>query len=468
MDHTEYLIHKRNLLVCKYCWSFVAVAMLAGLFVGKDPAALLPHPIMLPLALGLIITVFIFKRVFIIPTMYATVCLIYLYFFLLIVGSPQQVNFLFMWLGLVICAIYQSYIIIVLSGTFSLLISLYAFIIKHDIIFPQVPYSHLVYIILFATFLALFLLALTRFTRSLWLKAEKSQIKLNSILENVDIATWTFNVKTREFELSSGLERITGIPTELVNNDEESWREFTHPEDIKLVEAALYQSNQGIPVTVEFRIICKDGSVRWLQSRIFPLLDQEGSIKQSAGVMIDITDRKNMEAKIEHLAYHDSLTGLPNRTYLEKSFHFILQQAWQSGKNFAVLFIDLNGFKFVNDNMGHQAGDKLLRMIAARLKESVRDQDLLARVGGDEFIVVLQGGNRSEFVAIAERIVNRFNDPFSLDGHLVPITLSLGISIYPEHGTTLAELLEKSDQAMYAAKEQGDNQIQLYDAGLSS
>lgn len=468
MDYTTDLVHKRNLLVCKFAWGFVAVAMLAGLYVGKSLADLLRHPIMLALCVGIVLTAFIFKKILIIPTMYANICLIYIYFFLLIMGSPLLVNFLFMWLGLAISAMYQSYFIIILSGFFSVMISLYAFIIKHDIIFPQVPYSHLVYIILFAIFLTLFLLALTRFTRNLWLKAENNQTKLNSILENVDIAIWTFNRKTREFELSSGLQRITGIPTELINQHQDSWRKYTHPEDIRLVESALNLAYQGIPATADFRIICSDGSLRWLQSRIFPLLDKEGKVKQSAGVMIDITDRKEMEERIEHLAYHDSLTGLPNRAYLEKSFDYLLQQAWQSGQRLAVLFIDLNGFKFVNDNLGHQAGDRLLKMIAARMKESVRDRDLLARVGGDEFIVVLRGGNHQEFTGVAERIVNRFNDPFSLEGHLVPITLSLGISVYPEHGSTLDELLEKSDHAMYVAKQRGDNQIQLFDTDMSN
>jgi len=468
MDQTTYLVHKRNLLVCKLSWGFLAVALIAGLHMGKDLAALLVHPIMFAVVLGLILTAFVAKKVFTIPVMYGYICLIYLYFFLLITGSPLLGNFLFMWLGLVFSAIYQSYIIIVLSGTFSLLISFYAFFIKHDIIFPQVPYSHFVYIILFNIFLTLILLAMTRFIRNLWLKAQKSQIQLNNILENVDIATWTYDVKTGEFELSSSLQRVTGVPTELVNQDENSWRKFTHPEDIKLIEAALHQTNKGIPATADFRIIGKDGSIRWMQSRIFPLVDKEGKITQSAGVIIDITDHKHMEEKIEHLAYHDSLTGLPNRAYLEISSHYILQEAKQTDSKVAVLFMDLNRFKSVNDSLGHQAGDKLLRMIAARLKEAVRDRDLLARVGGDEFVVVLQGSNRQEFLAIAERLVNRFNDPFSIDGQLIPIALSLGVSIYPDHGTTLDDLLNKADQAMYAAKQLGDNQIVLFGTQPSS
>lgn len=467
MDNATLLIHKRNLLVCKLSWGFIAAAVITGLYIRRDLADVLDHPVNFALVLGVILTIFVIKRVLVVPVMYGYICLIYLYFFLLLVESPELVNFLFMWLGLVFSAMYQSYIIIILSSVFSLLISIYAFFLKHDIIFAHIPYSDFNYILMFNLFLTLMLLAFTHFTRTLWLRAEKSQRQLNTILENVDIATWTFNVKTREFELSSGLQRITGIPAEEVRKNKESWREYAHPDDIKLMEEALNQSYHGIAATAEFRVKSRDGSIRWLQGRVFPLLDEKGKIEQAAGVMIDITDRKQMEVQIEHLAYHDSLTGLPNRAYLEKSAAYMLQQARQENSKVAVLFIDLNGFKFVNDSMGHQAGDKLLRMIAARLKESVRDQDLLARVGGDEFVIVLQGSNLQEYLAIAERLVSRFDDPFSLEGQLVMITLSLGISIFPDHGTTLEELLAKADQAMYAAKDRGDNKTQLFDDGLS-
>lgn len=113
--------------------------------------------------------------------------------------------------------------------------------------------------------------------------------------------------------------------------------------------------------------------------------------------------------------------------------------------------------------MGHLAGDELLKMIARRLKESIRDQDLLARIGGDEFVVLLQEGNEKELTPIAERVANCVKEPFSLDGQLISISLSLGISIYPDHGGDMDTLLTKADRAMYAAKQRGNNQIELFD-----
>lgn len=452
MNRLTQLIHHRNVLVCKFSWGFVAAAMMAGLFIRRDPIALLGHPILIALAMGAVLTFFVWRKIWVIPTMYAYIGLIYLYFFLLLVGSPMLANFLFMWLGLVISAIYQNYFLIIMSGLFSLLISLYAFLIKYEAIFPGVPHSHLVYILLFNVFLTVFLLALTNFTRNLWLKAERSQTYLNNILENVDIATWSIDADTYTMEVSSGLEQITGIPAEVINQNPRSWQEFVFPEDLEVVEKGIRQAFAGLTGAAEFRVLSTNGSVRWLQGRVFPLKDEHGRVKQSAGVLIDITNRKQMEKQIEHMAYHDALTGLPNRVFFEKYFAYVLQQAQSRGIALGVLYLDVNGFKAINDNFGHSAGDQILCLIADRLREAVRDTDLVARVGGDEFVVILQDHKPPELMVIAERIMSRFESPFALSEQQVQVGLSMGISIYPDHGTDLDTLLKKADQAMYRAK----------------
>lgn len=462
MDRQTHLIHRRNVLIAQFSWGFVGAALLAGVLIRKDPMALWGHPAMIALAIGVPFTYLIGKKIWVVPTMYIFIGLIYLYFFLLLTGSPMLINFMFMWLGLPISSIYQNYFLIVISGCFSLLISGYAFFYKHQAVFGQVPESHFIYIVLFDLFLTLFLLALTRFTRTLWMRSERSRIHLNNILDNVDIATWSFNSGTKQMDISSGLERISGIPVDIIKRGPDAWQEIVPPEDLSVLKQAVRDGYKGLTGTIEFRVLCTDGSYRWLQGRFFPLYEEQQITPASAGVMFDITDRKQMEQRIEYLAYHDTLTGLPNRAYFDKHFALLLSQAQQQDFTAGIMYIDLNGFKEVNDSLGHSAGDELLQMIAGRLKEAVRDTDLLARIGGDEFVIVLKNRSQEEIVAIAERVRDRFQPPFALSGQRIPIGLSLGICFYPQDGSDRETLLNHADQAMYQAKQRGNNQIQIY------
>lgn len=462
MDKATQLIHWRNIIVNRFTWGFVAVAIIAGLYTGR-PANLLEHPIMLALLMAVVLTFLIKKKIAVIPTMYAYICLIYLYFFLLLVGSPLLANFLFMWLGLVISAIYHNYVVIILSGFFSILITLYAFLVQHDAIFPQVPGRHLVYFILFGIFMTLFLIDLTRFTRNLWLKAERNELHLHTILENVDIATLSLDAGTGQLELSSGLEKITGIKAHVINENPLAWLNCIHPDDINEVENVLSDAAAGETKNAEFRILCADGQIRWLQGRVFKLSGEQGQVLYNACVLIDITDRKEMETQIEYLAYHDPLTGLPNRAYLQRYAETTFQSGKEEMNSLAVLYIDLNGFKTVNDSLGHKRGDQLLQMIAGRLENAVEGRGLLVRLGGDEFVIVAQDFSREECLSMAGQLIQQFKIPFSLADHPVIINLSMGVSYYPDHGADMETLLDKADKAMYQVKPFGSSRIKVYE-----
>jgi len=185
-------------------------------------------------------------------------------------------------------------------------------------------------------------------------------------------------------------------------------------------------------------------------------------------VFHDISARKSAESQIEHLAFHDLLTGLPNRRLAEDRLQQAAAQADRAGGRAALLILDLDAFKTINETLGHGAGDTLIRALAARLRDSLREIDTLSRSGGDEFLIVLTNLRGSEIVStIADKILTRIAEPVEIDGHSLHTTASLGIAIYPDDGEDFATLLKKADTAMYQAKEEGRNGWRFFDERMN-
>ena len=196
--------------------------------------------------------------------------------------------------------------------------------------------------------------------------------------------------------------------------------------------------------------------------------DETGKVVNYVGVFADISQLRRSETELDHLAHHDHLTGLPNRLLLNARLDHAIQRAHRSGTTLAILFLDLDRFKTVNDSLGHPLGDKLLKLVAALLSACVRSEDTVARLGGDEFVVVLEEiRNRSDASEVAEKILNTLNKRVDLDGQAVFISASIGISIYPVDGRDGTTLLQNADAAMYQSKEEGRNTIRLYNAELT-
>ncbi|HXG59291.1 MAG TPA: EAL domain-containing protein [Thermoanaerobaculia bacterium] len=186
-------------------------------------------------------------------------------------------------------------------------------------------------------------------------------------------------------------------------------------------------------------------------------------------VVRDITERTYAEEQIKHLAYHDALTGLPNRLLFKDRLTVALSHAQRSSTRLAVLFLDLDRFKVINDSLGHNVGDQLLQAVATRIAGCVRDSDTLARLGGDEFTLLLPSMAKSEDVApVAQKILEAVRYPFVIDGRDFFITTSIGISVYPEDGTDAETLIKNADTAMYQAKEQGRDNYQLFNAAVKA
>jgi diguanylate cyclase (GGDEF)-like protein len=202
----------------------------------------------------------------------------------------------------------------------------------------------------------------------------------------------------------------------------------------------------------------------WAEINATPLRDADGTITGYHGITREITDRKRSQEQIYQLAFYDALTTLPNRRLLLDRFRQALVQAKRFQRSLAIMYLDIDNFKRVNDSLGHDIGDELLKIVAGRLQACVRIMDTVCRQGGDEFIVVLSEITHPRDAAVvADKIIKAINKPVSLQGHDLCITISIGIAIYPVNGTDDArELMKKADIAMYEVKNKDKNGYALY------
>lgn len=213
----------------------------------------------------------------------------------------------------------------------------------------------------------------------------------------------------------------------------------------------------------ERAIRCKDGSVRTWHFSAAPVGRLPDGRRYVVSMAQDVTEGKVAQEKIEFLAYHDALTNLPNRLLAKDHLQQAILDAERERSKVALLFVDLDKFKTINDSLGHLVGDELLKGVSARLRECLRDSDTLSRQGGDEFLIILKGIRDSESITVVtEKILERLAQPFLIEQHELAISLSIGIAVYPDDGADFETLLKKSDTAMYQAKESGRNTYRFH------
>ena len=229
------------------------------------------------------------------------------------------------------------------------------------------------------------------------------------------------------------------------------------PEDIEhITQEVISTIAQSGKWTGEVRMLHKNGNIGWIESMCVPILDDNNEMIGALGINRDITDRIKEAQRLNSLAYYDQLTEIPNRyLLLERVSHLIIQSE-RHEKNFTLLYIDLDEFKIINDTKGHAFGDKLLRQAATRVSKIIRHVDTIARIGGDEFVLLLEDtSHKDDISAIAKSIIDILSKVFLIDEEEVIIGCSIGISIYPDDGTTVDALLATADKAMYKAKNMG-------------
>jgi diguanylate cyclase (GGDEF)-like protein/PAS domain S-box-containing protein len=207
----------------------------------------------------------------------------------------------------------------------------------------------------------------------------------------------------------------------------------------------------------------KDGGIFLEQMTINKIPDLTGKSFRYAALFHDITELRRKEEYIKHLAFHDPLTDLPNRSLLMERLGRQIAMSEREQRGLAVMFLDLDRFKFVNDDLGHEIGDDLLKAVAHKLQALVRHADTVARLGGDEFVILLDNpANEHEIAEIANRIIATINEPIEFRGKVAQVGTSIGIALYPNNGRTAAQLIKSADTAMYVAKGAGKNTYRFF------
>jgi diguanylate cyclase (GGDEF)-like protein/PAS domain S-box-containing protein len=215
-------------------------------------------------------------------------------------------------------------------------------------------------------------------------------------------------------------------------------------------------------------IIGEDGAVRWISTTKAPTFDAEGNVTGLVGISRDVTERRALEEQLTHQAFHDALTGLPNRMLFADRLQHSLVRSAREADPLAVLFVDLDGFKIVNDSLGHEAGDALLLTVVERLRSCVRGGDTVARLGGDEFIILLDPAEPEQAVETAKRIAARLAVPIQLSDRPIVVTASIGIACKSSPLDRAEDLLKSADIAMYIAKQRGKSQFAIFDSTMQT
>lgn len=229
-------------------------------------------------------------------------------------------------------------------------------------------------------------------------------------------------------------------------------------ESISRLYTATQRADRG-----ERRIICKDGSTRMWHISAAPVGLLADGRRYVVSMALDVTEQKLAQAQIEFLAYHDALTQLPNRLLAKDRMELAILAADRTQSKAALLFLDLDNFKTINDSLGHVVGDSLLKQVALRLRGCVRDTDILSRQGGDEFLIVLGGiADSDAIMVVAEKILDSLTLPFEIEPHELSTSMSIGVAVYPDDGSDFDTLLKKADTAMYQAKESGRNTYRFH------
>lgn len=307
----------------------------------------------------------------------------------------------------------------------------------------------------------------------------KSRLRLLNAKNIADISDWEYDIENDSIYWSPELFQLLEIdPNKLIQSHEDILN-YIYEEDVPAVASSiqsLFSHHKGYDV--EYRVITENKKLVYVQERTRVIHDAGGYPVCFSGTIQDVTKRKMAEEEIHYLAYYDILTGLANRALFTEHLRTGIERAKRNSTSLAVLFLDLDNFKRINDSLGHDAGDQLLREVSLRLQQCLREYDVIsreafaditpiARFGGDEFIILLEDVTIANATHTAQRLLEVLTPNVKIDYHEVPLSASIGIAIYPDNGLDESNLLKNADTAMFRAKELGKNNFRFYDKSMN-
>jgi diguanylate cyclase (GGDEF)-like protein/PAS domain S-box-containing protein len=296
---------------------------------------------------------------------------------------------------------------------------------------------------------------------------KESEKLLSDILENVTAYIYMKDAQGRYLFANRLLrERFAAPMEEIVGYDDNKFFDADTAANMRKNDLRVLQNGMMLQAE-ETNLNILTGVTHVFMTVKLPLRREDGSIYALCGISTDITERKDIEEHMQHMAQYDSLTHLPNRALFNDRLQQAIAAAQRNKAHLALMFIDLDKFKPVNDTYGHGVGDLLLKDVALRIQNCLRESDTAARIGGDEFVILLPTiGTQQDASKVGEKILHALNQPFELVGHNLQISSSIGVAVYPKHGVDEKLLVKSADIAMYHAKKNGRNNVKMFQPGM--
>ncbi|QAA33835.1 GGDEF domain-containing phosphodiesterase [Clostridium manihotivorum] len=298
---------------------------------------------------------------------------------------------------------------------------------------------------------------------------ETSEQRYELAVEGADCGIWDWDVENDQWYFSAKCRKYLGFEDHELKNDIRDWIRLLHPDTKAQALSRIndYVMSGDTAYESTFKMRCKDGSYKWMLSKGKSIRNSEGKVIRVAGSFADITTYVEMNEKLNSMAYYDMLTELPNRFLLEDSLEKLIKEANEDKRRFALVYMDIDNFKNINDTMGHLCGDKLLKDVATILKEKIKQPNIIARLGGDEFaIVFVDIEDKKQVVSKVKELIQCLRKPWVIEGQEFFISFSAGIALYPGHGETLSVLMKNADMAMYYVKKNMKDDYCFYNSEM--
>lgn len=290
---------------------------------------------------------------------------------------------------------------------------------------------------------------------------------LRIISNNLGVGMWSFDVLSNRLTFCSmGVENIYGIKPRQLYKNPNIWKEFIHPDDIDSIEKDHLNLQKGTEMRHQYRIIVGK-KTKWVDDHKIPTLNESGELIRVEGLVVDVTEQKHLQTTIEYIDNHDKLTNLPNRQLFEEKLANVIKFSKSDQIRFAVMSLDIDRFKYINDSLGHVVGDKLIKSISSRINKIIGPDSLLARSDGDEFLILIKDFSQvDEYIRTAIEIREEIENLFFIDEYELFITTSIGVSFYPFDGENATDIIKSADIALRQAKEAGKNNCQIFSPSM--